>query len=359
MALWRWQHPPGDDGVLKSESLTPVSFSDLPAWDNDDHEEALRAFRNFSGPHVRLEALLNRAANWNGSARSFFETAFRPYRIGSGEAGLLTGYFEPELEASLQPSPDHPHPVYARPDDLELAAHSAKGDPALDRLTAHRRIAGRLEPYFTRAEIEDGALAGRGLEIAWVRDAVELYIMHVQGSGVLLCREGRIRIAFAGKNGHPYTSIGKRLIETGQLEAEAASLDKVAAWLRANPAPAKALMRENESYIFFEPLSGDAAARGPRGSFGASLVPGRSLAVDPRFHGPGLPVWVDAPGLVTGGYAFPRLMLAHDTGSAIRGAQRGDVFFGTGADAGRAAGSVKHPCRFFALLPANDEAIGS
>ncbi len=358
MALWRWQHPGNPDEIVTHRCFAPVGFDLLPGWQDDDHAEALRAFLNFRGQDPCLNRLLDIAAAWTGPARSFFETWFRPYRIGHEPGGLLTGYFEPELAASLHTAPGYPFPVYRLPDDLELMAEPQAGLPAGAQLTAHRRIGDRLEPYFTRAEIEAGALAGRGLEIAWVRDAVELYIMHVQGSGVLVCKEGRIRVTFAGKNGHAYTSIGKRLIETGHLDAAAASLDKVVAWLRANPAEGKALMHENKSYIFFEFLTGEDAVRGPRGSFGASLVPGRSMAVDPRIHRPGLPIWVDAPGLDAGGFRFPRLMLAHDTGSAIRGAERGDVFFGTGADAGQAAGSLKHPCRFFALLPAYDDRNG-
>ncbi len=358
MALWRWQHPVGSDEIVAPQCFTPVSFDLLPGWPDDDHAEALRAFLNFRGQDAHLNRLLDIAAAWTGPARSFFETCFRPYSIGNDPGGLLTGYFEPELAASLHPAPDYPFPIYRLPDDLELMAEREAALPPGAQLTACRRLGDRLEPYFTRAEIEAGALAGRGLEIAWVRDAVELYIMHVQGSGVLVCKEGRIRVTFAGKNGHAYTSIGKRLIEAGHLDAAAASLDTVVAWLRANPAAAKALMNENKSYIFFEFLSGDDAERGPRGSFGASLVPGRSMAVDPLIHRPGLPIWVDAPGLDTGGFPFPRLMLAHDTGSAIRGAERGDVFFGTGADAGQAAGSLKHPCRFFALLPADDDRNG-
>lgn len=370
MALWQWQHTAGAGahaGVYEA-----VEFVNIAGWAGDDHAAALAAFIKSAKQAAGLPALLPEAnaALRDGQARRFFETYFKPHRVVAAES-LLTGYYEPELQASLTCSAAYSVPIYRRPDNLELAG---PGD-TIAPLTAGHRIDGRLLPYFTRAEIEGGALAGQDLEIAFAADAVDLFVMHVQGSGLLkLADGGQMRLTFAGKNGHPYTSLAKLLIACGELPAEGASLAELLAWLRADAERGRALMRENQSYIFFEIL--DADSGGPRGSLGAPLTPGRSLAVDPSFHRLGLPVWIDVPALSTSSEdleaalgkigqenkklerdnrepvdGFRRLMVAQDTGSAIRGAARGDIFWGCGEAAGALAGCTKHCGDFYVLLP--------
>lgn len=362
MALWRWQHAPDSGQPRRQDHLSPARFSDLTGWRDDDHAGALTAFAASSDSSDMFKYLGGIARAWPHEPRVFFEGYFRPYRVLSGASQpLLTGYFEPELKGARHPTDEFRHPVYRLPADLELIEAGQPSDARAQGLTAGRRVNGGFAAYHTRAEIEEGALSGLGLEIAWVADPVDLYVMHVQGSGLIVSDAGSLRLTFAGKNGHPYTSIGKRLIEIGQFDAGSASLDQVLQWIRANPKQGRALMRENKSYIFFDILPDPLASQGPRGSLGVPLVAGRSLAVDPNFHPPGAPLWVEAAGLRSGGIGFPRLMIAHDTGSAIRGPVRGDVFYGSGAAAGRAAGRTKQACHFFALLPlmpARDERRG-
>jgi membrane-bound lytic murein transglycosylase A len=355
VALWQWQHLPGSargDGAAVHEA---VEFSSIAGWADDDHAAALAAFMKSAGLEgSELSFLVSKAeaALRDGEGRRFFETYFSAHRV-VGEAGdsLLTGYFEPALAASPTPSPEYPTPIYRRPPDLELAGLDDEIASRTPPLTGGRRVDGRLLPYHTRGEIEAGALAGQGLEIAYAADAVDLFVMHVQGSGLLrLAGGGEMRLTFAGKNGHPYTSLAKLLIERGELARDGASLDALLAWLRSDAARGRALMRENQSYIFFDVLD-TTEADGPRGSLGAPLTPGRSLAVDPSFHRLGLPIWVEAPSLLGESGGFHRLMVAQDTGSAIRGAVRGDIFWGCGETAGAIAGRTKHGGNFFVLLP--------
>ncbi len=335
----------------------PVDFQDIDGWTDDNHAKALNALKKSASiqasgdrPFKFVQAALECDPK---CARAFFERYFSAYSVAPPQnVGLLTGYFEPELQAADAPSPHYPQPVYSRPNDLVLAGPKDAISKQQPPLTAGRRIDGELQPYFTRREIDAGALNGQNLEIAFAADPIDLFIMHVQGGGVLQFPHGSRRVTFAGKNGHSYTSIAKRLIERGELNAGNASLDTLLQWLRADLGRAQALMSENASYIFFEMLPNGADA--PTGSLGASLTTGRSLAIDPGFHTPGLPIWVSAPDLTFDGEAFARLMVAQDTGSAIRGAARGDVFCGTGAAAGRIAGSIKHNCTFFVLTPKSE-----
>jgi membrane-bound lytic murein transglycosylase A len=284
------------------------------------------------------------------AARQFFERFFTPYSITRpSEGALVTGYFEPELAGTLEADDRHRVPVYGLPDDLVMLDGSTGRGGLPDGLTAARRTPQGLGPYYTRQEIEQGALLGKGLEIAWLADPHDAYVMQVQGSCLIrLAGGGAIRIGFSGKNGHPYTSVGKVLIERGALNADSAALDKVLDWLRSHPEEGRAVMWENRSYPFFRIIGAD----GPLGSLGAPLTKGRSLAVDPRYHQLGLPIWVSAPELEDGERRpFRRLMIAQDSGSAIRGPVRGDIFWGSGDDAGRKAGATKHVCDFVVLIP--------
>ena len=351
----------------------PVPFAELPGWADDDHLAAFQAFVR-SAPALRdaagrasgrtkaagvalvaaAEAALGQAAEIASpdAARAFFERTFAPHRIEHrGTEGLLTGYYEPVLDAARDAGGSFRIPIYRRPPDLVNLVGEAERGALADGLTHARRTASGVEPYATRAEIEDGALADQGLELVWLEDPVDAFFLHVQGSGRIRLTDGRsIRITYDGKNGHPYTSIGRYLIDTGAMAAEEMSLDALKAWLTAHPDDARAVMQQNKSFVFFRELGSEADA--PLGALGTGLSDGRSLAVDTGYHALGTPVYVSAPTLTPWGEAgVARLMIAQDVGSAIRGPERGDIYFGSGKDAGRLAGATKHPGRFFVLLP--------
>jgi membrane-bound lytic murein transglycosylase A len=337
--LWRWQRVRAEGAPV---SLEAIDYGAIEGWREDGHDAAFRCFVK-SAPLVGLDGLAKLASP---DARLFFEENFTAHRI-LGEPGLLTSYFEPVLRGSRKRSALYSVPVYRRPADLEALPDSHPLREA--NLTAGRLKQGEFEPYFTRGEIEDGALAGRDLELLFVSDPVEAFIMHVQGSGRVELDDGSvIRLSFDGKNGHPYTSLSKLLIARGELSTANAHLDGLVAWLRSGP-QALALLRENKSYIFFKEL--EAAAAAPEGSMGVALTPGRSLAADPLYYSLGYPIWVAAPGLEFEGRPFRRLVIAQDTGSAIIGPQRGDIFAGSGTAAGGIAGHIRHACEFIVLLP--------
>ncbi len=344
--LWRWQHSRAGAAPVP---LEPVQFEAIDGWNADDHSAALKCYLQLAGqtqqplpPPREVSSLLED----HEKARAFFEENFAAFRV-TGTPGLLTAYFEPVLKGSRQRSAAFPVPVYRRPDDLTPLP---QGHPLADlSFTAGRKTASGFEPYFTRGEIEAGVLAGRGLEILHLADPVDAFIMHVQGSGMVQLDDGSaVRLTFDGKNGHAYTSVAKVLIERGELSREDAHLEGMAAWLSARP-ERLAFLNENKSYIFFKELERSAAA--PKGSSGAVLDAGRSLAADPLYHAAGTPMWVAAPELKFDAAPFRRLLIAQDTGSAITGPQRGDVFAGTGADAGSVAGRIRHSCEFITLRP--------
>ncbi|MFZ4808967.1 MAG: murein transglycosylase A [Hyphomicrobiaceae bacterium] len=339
--------------------LDPIAFDNVPGWVADDLAPALAAFRVSAerllaigdvAPPLTRE-FLAKAASDPGEARSFFESSFVAHTVRpSGADGLLTGYFEPEYRGSRRRQGPFVVPVYARPPDLVNLVDEADRAAANGGFSHMRATPEGLVPYQTRREIENGALAHRGLEIAWLADPVDAFILHVQGSGQIVLEDGTVlRLAYDGKNGHPYTSVGRVLIERGDLPADELTLDVMTSWLRADPARGRAAMWHNESFVFFRELPADEP--GPVGAKGIRLTPDRSLAVDPSFHRLGLPIFVDAPTLDVGGRPFRRLMIAQDVGSAIRGPERGDIYFGAGPEAGRLAGQTKHPGRFFVLLP--------
>ncbi len=344
--LWRWQHSRAEAAPAR---LEPVPFEAIDGWSADDHCAALACYLPLSGqtqlpfpaPGKVSSLLVDRE-----QARAFFEENFAAFRV-LAPPGLLTAYFEPVLKGARQPSAAFAVPVYRRPDGLTPLP---QGHPLAELgFTAGRKTASGFEPYFTRGEIEAGILAGLGLEILYLADPVEAFIMHVQGSGLVqLDDDAPARLTFDGKNGHAYTSISKVLVERGELSREDAHLEGMAEWLRARP-ERLALLNENKSYIFFKELENSALT--PKGSSGAGLQAGRSLAADPLYHAAGTPIWVAAPKLTFEAAPFRRLLIAQDTGSAITGPQRGDVFAGTGADAGRAAGRIRHLCEFITLRP--------
>jgi membrane-bound lytic murein transglycosylase A len=352
--------------------LQPLSFDALEGWCADDHSAAFRAFHAgarlvvCSPPKTRslgidgaaLQEVAQAALEYPavlaaGEARLFFERHFVPHRIGA--PGFVTAYFEPDVAASRVRTAHFAVPLYRRPPDLvQVSEHDRPMGWDRDVRFA-RRTAGGLVPYFDRAAIEAGALAGRGLELVWLSDPVDAYFVHVQGSARLrLSQGGTLRIAFDGKSGHAYTSIGRLAVERGLLSREGAHGDGLAAWLRANPEAGRALMRENRSFIFFREAA-LADGEGPLGAAGLPLTAGRSLAVDRTLMTFHTPVWVDVPGLAdpeSAGRPFRRLMIAQDTGSAIVGPARGDLFFGSGEHAGSLAGRVRNETRMVALVPA-------
>ena len=262
----------------------------------------------------------------------------------------MTGYYEPELRGSRTCDSRLKVPVYGRPDDLISSLPESERARVNDRVTGFRATPRGDVSYYTRAEIDAGALAGRGLEILYVEDVVELFYMQVQGSGLVRLEDGKsIRLVYAGKNGHPYTSIARSLMMRNQLAADEIDMDTVKAWLRADAIRGHALMRENASYVFFREAEG---LEGPLGAEGVPLTPGRSLAIDTAYHALGTPVFVSSIGLRgPGGLPFRRLMIAQDVGSAIAGPQRGDIFFGTGDKAGSIAGRTRHTAEFHILVP--------
>jgi membrane-bound lytic murein transglycosylase A len=362
------------DTSSQSVTFAPVAFADLPGWAQDDHLAAFETFLKSAGPveanaasasaktarpssgllAAGRAALGAAAPTTRGDARAFFETYFTAHRVVQDIApGLLTGYYEPVLDGARTPGARFKTPVYRRPPDLvNLVAESERGALA-HALTHARKTAAGVEPYATRTEIEEGALAGRGLEFLWLEDAVDTFFMHIQGSGRIRLPDGSmIRVSYDGKNGHSYTSIGRHLIDSGLFPADRMSLDTLKVWLKADPARARDVMRQNASFVFFRELVGK-EVESPLGVLGIPLTTGRSLAVDTAFHAIGTPVYVSSPSLTHAPgqpSGFNRLMIAQDVGSAIRGPERGDIYFGSGDEAGSLAGITKHFGTYFVLL---------
>lgn len=366
-----------------SETYAPVTFADVPGWVSDDHLAAWKAFLascrpvlkaaqsgSKAGPRPTPQALLDvcqlalladsaGAKQTNDGARVFFETHFSPHTVEhAANAGLLTGYYEPLVHGARQPGDGYETPVYRRPADLvNVVAESERGAKSAG-FTHMRKTDKGLVPYLTRAEIEQGALKGQGLELLYFRDPVDVFFMQIQGSARIELPGGEtIRITYDGKNGYPYTSVGRVLIDDGSFKPEKMSLKSLASWLKADRKRGEQVMWQNQSYVFFRELKG-AEADGAMGVLGIPLQTGRSLAVDTAYHNIGMPIYVTSPELTHphkskdgAAQGFARLMIAHDVGSAIKGAERGDIFFGSGDQAGKIAGVTKHPGRFFVLLP--------
>ncbi|MEP1207106.1 MAG: MltA domain-containing protein [Rhizobiaceae bacterium] len=289
-------------------------------------------------------------------ARQFFEQRFTPHHFGSPMDldGFVTGYFEPELAASLQPSAEYPVPLHQCPEDLvQLDDHNrpAAMDPALS--FGHKRD-GKISEYFDRGEIQAGALDCLGLELVWLKNKTDAYFVHVQGSARLILPDGQsMRVGFAAKSGQPYTSIGKVLCKRIGISEDQMTADRLAEWMRSHPDDVDELMANNRSYIFFKAMDRRLDLdEGPVGAADIALTPRRSLAVDHSIHPYGLPIWVAARDDLLGeDRPFSRLMVAQDTGSAIIGPQRGDIFVGSGERAGLIAGKIRSPASFTLLVP--------
>ena len=358
-----------------------VEFTDLIGWPEDDPSGALDAFARSCAAILARDAtrsmggagFAGTAGDWQPgcaearalveaggvdgvAARRFFEHAFAPFQIienGTPE-GLITGYYEPELRGALRPGGTYQVPLYARPPDLvevDLGAFRNELDG--------ERIAGRVEgerfvPYAERAQIVSGALNGDGLELVWVDDAVAAFFLHIQGSGRIVFEGGESRrIGYAASNGHIYYAIGRALVERGALARDEVSLQTIRAWLGDHPDEAAAVMALNPSYVFFRWLPGDGSEPGPLGAANVPLTPGRSLAVDRRILPLGVPLWLSTSMPMPDGDEAPlrRLVIAQDTGGAIRGAVRGDLFWGAGAEAERLAGHMRQTGSTAVLLP--------
>ncbi|MFO1150172.1 MAG: MltA domain-containing protein [Alsobacter sp.] len=357
---------------LPGATLTPLAFSDLEGWAADDHEAAFRVFRatcarlldpdpalrpGLPPPPALLATCRAALEDAPGEARAFFERRFLPLRIRTGQGdgtGFLTGYYEPEVPGSLTPDATYSTPVLGRPPDL-VTLKQGESAPGLDpALAAARRTPAGLEPYPDRGAIWDGALAGQGLELLYLADKVELFMAQVQGSARVRLPDGRVlRLVYAGRNGRPYTSIGKVVVSEGRLPLERADLAGLKAWLRANPEEGERVMRLNRSYIFFALGEGLDPDAGPIGGASVPLTPLRSIAVDRALWPYGLPFWIR--GEVTLGpgasLAEGRLWIAQDTGSAILGPARADLFIGSGDQAGLQAGGIRHRAEFTVLWP--------
>lgn len=319
-----WVSVAGERAVAETR-FTILDFDQLNDWEQDDHAKALAVFRNTCTDLKDPDWLsLCAAAQYHKDARQFFELFFRPVLIEDGADPLFTGYFEPELDGSLQPSAAFQHPIYKKPQE-------AQGQ------------------WLTRREILTGdAMKGRDLEIAWVDDPVELFFLQVQGSGRIRLRDGKVlRVGYGGSNGHNYRSIGRELVRRGVYKAHQVSAQVIKNWVRRNPEEGRELLFHNPSYVFFREVNEVPAHEGPLGAMNRSVTDMRSIAVDPSYTPLGAPVWVEKEGE----NPLRRLMVAQDTGSAIKGAQRADIFFGTGEKAGLEAGKLKDSGRMVVLLP--------
>lgn len=359
--------PAGPDHL----SLAPVDYAALPGWSDDRLTDAVAALSKSCAKLVELppsqpigrDGVGGNAGDWLGpcgalrdldrgdaaAVRAYFESWFEPFQASSGTgktAGLFTGYYEAELKGAMSAQGKYRVPLFARPDDL-IAIDLGPFDPDL----AGKRIWGRFDgmhfvPYWSRREIEEGALGERSRPLLWVDDAVDAHILSIQGSGRIDLADGTtVHVGFDGTNGRPFVGLTRILIDAGKLAPDQATMPETRAWLEAHPGEAAALMDKNPRYVFFRLIEGD----GPIGAEGVALTPLRSLAVDPHFIPLGVPLWLDTA--TPDGKPLRRLMVAQDAGAAIKGPVRGDIFWGTGASAFAVAGRMKSPGALYLLLP--------
>jgi membrane-bound lytic murein transglycosylase A len=357
-------------------NLERVALDAIEGFAGDDLDAAFSVFRRSaarivaSAPEQRpacsptpgLVAAARAALETPSSAAAFFESWFRPYRIGT--KGFLTAYYEPEVEARLAPEPGFETPALSRPRDLVTLNETPLSFEG-ETLTSARRLEdGTLIPFPTRREIEEEGAATGSAPLAYVQDPVELFLMQVQGSARLRLADGTtFALTYDGRNGWPYTSIGRLMIERGLVAQGKMSLERLKSALRKmgvdSGRPGRRLMHENRSYVFFRLDDSEDRRLGPIGGEGAALTPMRSIAIDRSIWSYGLPFWIAArvPWESAAETRFERLMIAQDTGSAILGAARADLFFGAGARAGDLAGRVRHEADFIVLLPIGDAAL--
>jgi len=354
--------------------LEAFDFESLAGWTGEDHLAALRTFERSArvlvagrdGPRpasppspgliANAHAALGAIITGERDARRFFETRFRPFRvIPDNERGFLTGYYEPCVAASRVETEEFRWPILGRPVDLVTFAPGQTPIGFPEGISGARRLSdGSLVPYYDRAAIE----RERRDPLVWLRDAVEAFLVQVQGSAQVEFTDGRrARLAYDGRNGLPYTSIGQVLIEAGEIAESAMSLASLKVWLRSERERGLALMRRNRSFVFFKLVEDFDPVLGPFAGAGVALTPLRSIAVDRAIWAYGLPFWIDAelPWAGETPSPFRRLTIAQDTGSAIVGPARADLFFGSGDAAGARAGAIRHRAEFIVLLPRGDE----
>jgi len=338
--------------------LQEARWEDIKGWREDNLAEAHGALLASCGalekqPAWRGVCAVARALPaQDADLRAFFEARFRPWRVANPDEsteGLVTGYYEPLLRGSRERSRQFAHALYGVPDDL-LVVDFGELYPELKNFRLRGRLDGRrVVPYWSRAELtpQSPALAGKAL--FWVADPIELFFLQVQGSGRVELPDGRrVRVGYADQNGHPYQSIGRWLVEKGELKLEQASMQGIQDWARANPKRVGELLNANPSFVFFRELPDNGG--GPPGALGVPLTPGRSIAVDPRAVPLGAPVFLSTT-LPASDQPLQRLVLAQDTGGAIKGAVRADFFWGFGAEAGAQAGRMRQRGEMWALLP--------
>ncbi|TPK63055.1 transglycosylase [Mesorhizobium sp. B2-4-19] len=357
-------------------SLSPLfiekSFDDLPGWGDDDPVPAFEAFRRSAfhapvkpyrsgalgvdfGAFAAAYAQARAAAPANRTeARTFFERHFVPMQVrAESGAGLVTGFYEPQVEASPVRTERFVVPLLSRPADLVDVDDANRPDGMDPYLAFARRTADGLAEYFDRGAIERGALERQGLEIAWLADKVDAFFIHVQGAARLAMTDGRLRrITYAAKSGQRFTGPGKVLSELSEIPLAEVTMQSIRAWFKAHPQRIDEILRRNRSYIFFREAEVEDAALGPIAAAKVPLTPGRSVAVDRLLHTFGTPFYIVAPTLTAfDARPFRRLMIAQDTGSAITGPARGDLFAGSGDAAGEIAGVVRNAADFYALVP--------
>ncbi len=341
------------------QTFHAADWSALPDWGADKLAEAWPALQLSCGSlksQAEWQAACTAAAQIPGedpaAVRQFFESSFVPYAVHNADGsteGLVTGYFEPLLRGSRTPGKTYRFPLYGVPDDL-LVIDLTEAQPNLKGMRLRGRMQGnKVVPYYTRAEIERGEAAVRGHEILWVDDAIDLFFLQVQGSGRVKLPGGEVvRIGFAEHNGHPYKSIGRVLIERGELPQDKASMQGIKQWGKQNPDLLPLLLQQNPAYVFFRELP--SSSPGPIGALGVALTPGRSIAVDSSIVPLGAPVFLSSTWPLSA-RPLNRLVLAQDSGSAIKGAVRADFFWGFGDEAGQIAGRMRQSGRMWLLYP--------
>lgn len=351
--------------------LSAVSYADLPGWGSDDFQSFVQAFARSCGkisgraPEEDFGAkpAFGKVGAWQAACadfenadksgldlKAFFEARFTPYAVFADDdpVGLFTGYYEASLRGSREKSDVYHVPLYKRPDDLVMVDLGLFREALKGQRIAGRVVGGNLKPYESRSDIVAGNWTHGDKVLVWVDDSVDAFFVQIQGSGIVTMDDGStMRIGYAGQNGYPYYAIGRELIARGELTKENVSMQSIRAWLEAHPEQAGEVMNTNGSYVFFQRIDGD----GPMGAQGVALTPGRSLAVDRTQMPYGAPLWVDIAPPVEGANAIKRLMIAQDTGGAIVGPVRGDVFWGYGKIAEEMAGKMKSQGRYWVLVP--------
>jgi peptidoglycan lytic transglycosylase A len=360
---------------ISGSQYAPVPWADIAGWSEDDHLQAYKAFHASCKPiaaqrklptepkalgiSLRDPCRAARAADITDGARAraFFEDHFLPLRISrlGEDAGFVTGYYEPVIDGSRTKTDAYTVPVYRRPSNLFVRGFKQDAVGLPNKGEVFRKIGRRkLVPYYDRAEIEDGAISGRGLELCWLKDQTDLLFSQIQGSARVRLEDGStLRINYDAHNGYPYTPVGRVLIDRGIIPKDQMSMQRIREWMDQNPDGAKELRRQNRSYTFFREvqLSDKDEAVGAQG---VPLTPGRSIAVDKSLHVYGTPFFIEGELPIESEQSktpFRRLMVAQDTGSAITGPARADIYFGAGAGAGRVSGRLRHNVRFVMLVP--------